>query len=726
MKHSILTMLIAAISILGLYAQESEGSKILVFRNTGEINIFNSDSISKVELSVFDADSIAHEEFVSQVFHHKDSSTVAIPLAEIDSVAFGYRNIIEPKKGVRRLTDEEAEAIISFDGETLIYNSRLNLKEGEIVYYDSMTEVLPIGLCVKINKNYEEAGHHKAIITWLDASDVFDRYLLTGEASLSTRKGIQKAKDYTRKPFEFELPEVNSEGTKIEGKMQVNFDAEATDIVVDKKNKFYHAKLKVFAYPRAEFTVLTTRKQETYKEFPKDQDKKLHVEIPALARTIHFDFTLDAFLDILAEAGVQYEFGQEYAISVEWTRKDGNNVFSSPVITPTEPATTTQKTEIHLDGEIFLGGRIDTSINTVFEIVGAGIELKFGPRLKSELSMGVIQELSRTFNHEAYAKANIQFQLGFKTETYYYHRLWYAPWEKNKVKLPFESEWFANLFTLNLFPEFNSKAVMAKETAPIVQTGDEGDAVTVSTFVEEEIAYPLDISFEIADKNTDETLAETEVIGTIDIDSEDTQTIYTDITMPAELGKVDKDAIVARPVINYKGYKIKTKPASVAGDMILTPNICSMTGGSTYFVSGMTPVSQHSDGETTYIEGNLVGYGVKSDSRYKKRKFKMYEFIDLSNPASCNGMHGQHVSLYGVWTGNIADEDVNFTFTDNENGLYNGTPFTYKFNYPQRGGIAIQLSTGGSISFHIVDISDNSMTIIMKGSEKEIVLNRNN
>ena len=184
------------------------------------------------------------------------------------------------------------------------------------------------------------------------------------------------------------------------------------------------------------------------------------------------------------------------------------------------------------------------------------------------------------------------------------------------------------------------------------------------------------------------------------------------------------DVIVARPVINYKGYKVKTVPVNAAADMIMTPNICSLAGGSTYFVSGMTPVAQHTFEETTYIEGNLVGYGVKSDPRYKKRKFKMYEFIDLSNPASCNGMHGQSVSLYGEWIGKIADQDVSFTFTDNEKGSYNGIPFTYKFNSPQRGGIAIQLATGGTISFSIVDISNDSMTIIMKGSEKEIIIYR--
>ena len=356
--------------------------------------------------------------------------------------------------------------------------------------------------------------------------------------------------------------------------------------------------------------------------------------------------------------------------------------------------------------------------------MGAGLELKVGPKMEAEFGLGVLNQLSKQYDEEVYGKANLYLKGGVKVETYEQHRTWKNHFVIERNKLPFDAEFFADLDTIHFFPEFNSKAILTKAAAPIVQTGKELDAVSISSFVEEEIPYPLDISFEIIDKNTDKTLSETEVIDTIESETIETQTLYTDITIPASLGKVNKDAIIARPVINYKGYKIKTSPVDVFGDVILTPNICSLTEGSTYLVSGMTPVTQHTYGETTYIEGNLVGYGVKSDPKYKKRKFKMYEFIDLSEPASCNGSQGEPVSLFGEWTGKIANEEVSLTFTDNTTGSYNGTPFRYRFNSPQRGGIAIQLATGGTISFSIVDISNDSMTLIMKGSEKEIILHR--
>lgn len=722
MKHSVIALLVALISTMGICAQDTDGSKILVFRNTGEINIFNSDSISKVELSVFDADSIAHDEFVSQVFHHKNTSTVTIPLAEIDSVAFGYRNIIEPKKGVRRLSDQEAEAISSFDGETLLYDSRLTLTAGETVYYDRITDNLPIGLCVKVNNVSEESNGHKAEVSVLDPRDAFDRYLMTGDSYSDATTTMKKADEYDNELLKLSLPEFDKDGVKISGSVEFAFNAELMNVVKDLVNDYYHAEIKFSASPKIEFKASSEDSNLINLELP--DNLKIKRSIPFLWGALKLDLILDDFLDLNAEAGLNYELEQEHSIVMEWTRNKGKNTFGKPDNQSNATNETTQKIEVHLNGELFLGLKVDIGISTALDIAGAGLEIKVGPKLEAEFGLGVINQLSQKYDEEAYGKANLYYSTGAKIETYEHHRTWKNPFVIVKNKLPFNAEIFSEPDTIRLFPEFNSKAVLAKETAPIVQTGNEPDAVTISTFVEEEIAHPLDISFELADKANDETIAETEVIDAIEMETEDTQTLYTDITIPSSLGKIDKDAVIARPVINYKGYKIKAAPANVAGDMMLTPNICSLAGVSTYFVSGMTPVSQHSFDDTTYIEGNLIGYGAKGDSRHRKRKFKMYEFIDLSDPASCNSMHGEPASLFGEWVGTIADEDVIITFSDNENGVFNGIPFTYKYNSPRRGGIAIQLTEGGTISFSIADITDGSLTLLMNGSEHEVVLNR--
>ncbi len=726
MRTSIITALIAILSTLGLYAQDREGSKILVFRNTGEINIFNSDSISKVELSVFDTDSIAHDEFVSQVFHQKNSSFMTIPLAEIDSVAFGYRNYIEPKKGVRRLTDEEAEAITSFDGENILYDSRLILQAGEIIYYDYLSEILPIGLCVKIKNISNESGLHKAEVIMLEPQEVFDRFLITGDYLLKESKAITRADDYDSTSFKIELPSVNLDNVELEGKINLNIGTDnktiLSDVVINPLSHYYHANISLHINPKFEFKALTSQ-CEINIGIPYQYRPKLSIPPAAVMSPVRLVLAFDPFLDIAAELGLNYEYSTDYHINTEWTRQNGINTFSKPTVT-SEDIESNQKMEVHLYGEIFGGGRIDAGIQLPFDLAGAGLEFKLGRQLEGELSIGLLQDLTEEYDAEAYGKANLYTKMGLKMETYVSHRDLRNPSDIRRIRLPFEVEHFWDKETIHLLPEFHTKAVLGRATAPIVQTGKEPEAVSISSFTETDLAYPLDISYEIADKNTDATLAETEVIDTLEKESGEVQTIYTDIPIPAELGKIDMKDIVARPVVNYKGYKIKTAPANVASDMIMTPYICALAGGSTYFVSGMTPVSQHTYGETTYIEGNLVGYGAKSDPRYKKRKFKMYEFIDLSTPNKCNGSHGGTYSLLGSWTGTIAGEEVSFTFAEDGKGTFNGIAFTYKCNSPTRGGIAIQLSDGNSISFSIADISDDSLTIIMRGSEEELVLYR--
>ncbi len=72
----------------------------------------------------------------------------------------------------------------------------------------------------------------------------------------------------------------------------------------------------------------------------------------------------------------------------------------------------------------------------------------------------------------------------------------------------------------------------------------------------------------------------------------------------------------------------------------------------------------------------------------------------------------------------IAGESVCFKFLDNYRGDYNGVPFTYSYNSPLKGGIAIRLENGGVISFSILEIAEDSMTIVMKGSDTKTILSK--
>lgn len=155
MKRRLLSSVIIFVFVaVSLFAQSNEHKQILVFRKCGITNIFYSDKLSKIELSKFDSDSVEHNEIVSQVFFRKDDTSVVIPIADIDSVAFGSRNTVRAKNNVRRLTDSEADAIEMFDDTKLQYKegtaSSLIVKAGEKVYYDKITDVLPYGLCASV------------------------------------------------------------------------------------------------------------------------------------------------------------------------------------------------------------------------------------------------------------------------------------------------------------------------------------------------------------------------------------------------------------------------------------------------------------------------------------------------------------------------------------------------------------------------------------------------
>ena len=104
MRRVLSIIVLFAITLLcgNVYAQ-TENDQLLVFRNTGEVNLLYSNEIDSVVCSVYDKDSVVHDEFVTQVFYTQDT-TLVVPIAEIDSVAFGSRNIVEYKDNVRLLS----------------------------------------------------------------------------------------------------------------------------------------------------------------------------------------------------------------------------------------------------------------------------------------------------------------------------------------------------------------------------------------------------------------------------------------------------------------------------------------------------------------------------------------------------------------------------------------------------------------------------------------------
>ena len=84
--------------LIGLFActitfAANEDKQVLVFRHSGEVNLFYAEELTRISCSDVDPLGVKHDQIVSQVFATKDTSYI-IPIADIDSVVFGNRNEI--------------------------------------------------------------------------------------------------------------------------------------------------------------------------------------------------------------------------------------------------------------------------------------------------------------------------------------------------------------------------------------------------------------------------------------------------------------------------------------------------------------------------------------------------------------------------------------------------------------------------------------------------------
>lgn len=98
--RKIIFLFLSLFTLLPTCAQTERGEQVLVFRNTGEVNLFFSEQLDSIIYSRIDTANIKHEKIVSQIFYSPDTAIV-IPINEIDSVAFGSRNEVVFKKDVR-------------------------------------------------------------------------------------------------------------------------------------------------------------------------------------------------------------------------------------------------------------------------------------------------------------------------------------------------------------------------------------------------------------------------------------------------------------------------------------------------------------------------------------------------------------------------------------------------------------------------------------------------
>lgn len=726
MKRRLLSSVIIFVFVaVSLFAQSNEHKQILVFRKSGITNIFYSDKLSKIELSKFDSDSVEHNEIVSQVFFRNDDTSVVIPIADIDSVAFGSRNTVRAKNNVRRLTDSEADAIEMFDDTKLQYKegtaSSLIVKAGEKVYYDKITDVLPYGLCASVKSVGTWDGVTVATIDYIEPEDMFDKYFLSGDDIPIKSRALVEDDDFDFKMANFDLPEIELDGIKATGNVKLTSGIKASDVVFDLQNHYYHAVITVFISPELKFSCETA--EGTDKSFVTNP-MPLRFRLPAAMGAIALTTEIGGFIDFKVEAGVSYEYKSEYKAVFEWERRNGQNTFTKPVFTQNPIGDMEQKTECYLDGELFLGALADIGIGVLFDRIGAGAQIKVGPSLQAEFNLGVLNELSATYSEELFGKASLSLSAKLAMETYTYRLTNWLFGRPDRTKLPFEVEIPVEIGTLDLFPEFHSRSTVGRERQSFIHSANRARAIDVATYSEKSVQTPVEIGFEMANSKTDETIKQLWDAQNSDIlqpKSTETQSFNAEFLLRNELNNINPDEVVVRPVFKYRDKVIKAAPVSPITGMFVSPIIYHGNRNQKYVVSGQSVVNQINIDQTTFIEGNILPV-VELNNKYGgKQTVKTIEFYEDDVPSS-SGI--PKTSLIGTWTGNVMGENIVLTFTDDTTGTCGSVPFTYKVNTPQKGGVSIKMEDGATITFYVLALDSSTMTIIPQASKKQYTLTR--
>lgn len=695
--------LCASVAISALAADENP---VLIFLKNGQTHSLKSSELTKIELSKLSLDSIESEDYVTQEFHRLDGSCLRIALNEMDSVAFGNRTIVQPKTGVRRLTESEASSISKFSETRLEYASNgMQLRAGETIYYDAFTDVMPYGLCAYVKTVSTSNGVATAEIEYLDPAKVFDRYF-TNEFNNATQN--TRSNGYGIRVFHFELPkDLSSHGMTLEGETEVTIKATAENTVADFVKHYYHAEIELQVGVNVDMKL----KSDELMDFDETSDPMFQFKIP-VAGPISFGIEGKYFVDMLAELGVDMSVKGNYIARISWTRQNGENRFEkisaydADKSDENNSSNTQIRTGMTLKGELFYGPELELSITPLFNVIGAGTDLRVGPDMNGELSIEVLSTLEKNgHTQELYKKGRIECSpLRFKASTFAY-RLDVMSKEKVKYGLPFGADICFNKKQLDLFPEVKTRARKSKGGSWQSIPSTSQTTVDVASYTEKPIASPLEIGYKMVNTLTNDTICTSFNNNIIQPNEEKLQNFVDEL--PLSDAKMDHKDLKIIPVFKYGSFTIPYEPSNVQGDFAMSTLVSGMSNSTAMFVTGMTPVSSYTHGETTYVEGNILPV-IERNSKFDKK-----QTLEL--------MAGSlFPSLIGKWKTEIEGKSIEITFSDQKNGVYDGISFTYVPDSPL-GGVTLKLENGVRIVFYLLNFDGTNLTVCDKKFVKRYV-----
>lgn len=700
MKKSML-FLLTTICFLSLYAQETV-EQVLVFRNTGEVNLFYSDRLDSIVCSSFDKDSVLHEEPVSQIFYAKDT-TMLIPLAEIDSVAFGNRNVMEFKRDVCELTESGLSWIIRVEENTIFYRKDTPKNILPVLgqklfcgYGDGtlQTSLFPYGLSARVVSVESSTDAICVNVESVELSEIFSKLFFAGSISEVRPLNVKR-----RAPVNADLdvslsvPLGGLGEIGVDGKIGIN-----GEVVVSLFKHYYHADLNL----DYGFGFNVSLKSDASVEYNYEELLASRT-IATFYRILNLEAAFGAFADVSAEMTLGLEMERTYHRRVLWTRQNGNNSFEIRNADGVESYDEEAKLDLSLDGNIYFGPVLQLDFCVVGDIVGAKAKLKIGPEFNGHLSLGMIRQMHE-YNPHFYGNAELSGCGRLSFEGYVTNRPFLA-WgdvEEHRI-FNFPLRW--NQYKISLFPNY----VGTRGTQLSTQ---EAVAVSVATKSEGEIAHEVETGFELVDEQTQEIIDST-FVDIIDANKEDIQGISTDFEVPLK----EVQSFQVRPVFHYAGYTVSAAPSHVLKDFQIQPVIFSGSNGVVSYAASYPFTGEVTSDSTNYRAGAYLPILVR-DSVFQKepKTIDIITYIDGS----------QETKLLGSWNDSGGGGEIKLVFNEDGSGSLNDDVFTYELNVPQSGQILLTFEDKekSPLILTILRISEDNVQLRI-GNEKIIcILNK--
>ena len=704
MKH-IYTIILALLTISVSYAQENP-TQILVFRNTGEVNLFFTSEIDSIVTSRINKNNVVNESVISQHFYTKDTCYV-IPIAEIDSVAFGNRNVTEFKKDVRILTANDSIWIKGYNNHQLFYDiytpENILPKEGEKLFYGNTDKLFPIGLMGKATKVSKTTNQIVVDVKDVELNEIFSR-LFYADSLHNENVDIPQKTRKTRGPQYNEIIHQRLEiGLPINNEISING---ATDfqirgcVVANPLSNYYHMEGVV----DIGLDLDIKGKTETRREVKKT---KHLATIPLGRYAIVFapELSLDAFALLNAQLLASLVLRRRIQVPFRFTQNNDETEDLTSDNSYGSTDETTVRSHLQIDGELMAGLEGSFNFNILRKMRLARLQVQLGPALSGTLSAGSLINL-RNYEPNLYTQASLSASIKTNIEGFLCMRdafLWGKEEELSLSKVSYTYD----LKSFDLFPNFC-------ETFAVEERFSNERAVSSSYKTDNEILHPVETGFEIIDLSGN--VLDSVYVGFVESKNE-VQGFHTRIPFSSDYST---NHYKVRPIFKYAGYTISAAPAIIRSGYLLQPVVFALANSRTNIVCGYPFLHERFNNQTYYKSGPYLPIIIK-DPVFNDFVGNYYaEYITKEKKDL----------LLGTWEGETNNgKKVEYTFDDENKGTFtfNGETyaFIYTINEPQSGDIAIDYDdTDESCIISLLYIDNSYMRIRYKNTGDIITLNK--